>query len=243
MFESRFKVMWVPTMFLALLVLGACSGEIPPELLAAVASIEDSDLEELQIDLEALDEELEFIGEVQFISDTEWTIANLGFVVDPSTEIKGNLSLGDLAKVHASLTAEGALLVREIELALDEDLDDDDMDDDQDFKLIGLVEEVGEEFWAVDGVEIQITVDTEIQDEIKVGDLVEVYFFTSEEGISIAREIELEDESEDDPDDDDLFDDDGLDLDDDDEADDDHEESDSDDDDDDHSDSDSDDDD
>ncbi len=280
MFKTKFA--WVPVMVMGMLVLGACAGEVPAELLEAVARVENSSEGEFEFDLSELGDELEFVGEVEFISASEWTIAGLSFVVDSNTEIKGSPALGDVVKVHASLTTEGALIAREIEaaeggevfaednddatpfdleneiefvgivdaigssewviaskpltilpateikdsiiegdlvkvhaflnesaelaareieLALAEDLDDDDMDDDSDLKLVGVLEEMGEDVWVVSGFAFRVTVDTEIDDEMSVGDLVEVYFFASEDDMPVAREIELEDESGDDMDD------------------------------------------
>lgn len=280
MFKTKF--VWVPVMFIGMLALGACAGEIPAELLEAAALVESSSEVEIEFDLSELGDELEFVGEVEFISTDEWTIAGLSFVVNSSTEIKGSPAVGDTVKIHASLTTEGSLLAREIEpveadntfveddddalpfdlenefefvgvvdtigssewviagkplmilpateikdsiiegdlvkvhaflnesaelaareieLALPEDLDEDDMDDDADLKHVGILEEMGEEVWVVSGFAFRVTADTEIEDELSVGDLVEVYFFASEDDMPIAREIDLEDESDDDMDD------------------------------------------
>jgi hypothetical protein len=287
MFKTKFG--WVPVMLMGVLALGACTGEVPAELLEAAARVESSSEGELEIDLSEFGDELEFVGEVEFISVGEWTIAGLSFIIDSNTEIKGSPDLGDIVKVHSSLTTEGALLAREIEpaegddtfaeddddalpfdlanefefvgsvdaigssewvvsgkplmilpatevkgtiiegdlvkvhaflnenaemaareieLALTEDLDDDDMDDDSDLKLVGVLEEMGEDVWVVSGFAFRVTADTEIEDEMSEGDWVEVYFFTSEDEMPIAREIELEDDSDDDADDSDDFDDD-----------------------------------
>lgn len=280
MFKTKF--VWVPVMFIGMLALGACAGEIPAELLEAAALVESSSEVEIEFDLSELGDELEFVGEVEFISTDEWTIAGLSFVVNASTEIKGSPAVGDTVKIHASLTTEGSLLAREIEpveadntfveddddalpfdlenefefvgvvdtigssewviagkplmilpateikdsiiegdlvkvhaflnesaelaareieLALPEDLDEDDMDDDADLKHVGILEEMGDEVWVVSGFAFRVTADTEIEDEMSVGDLVEVYFFASEDDMPIAREIDLEDESDDDMDD------------------------------------------
>ncbi len=292
---SKLQNKWllIPPLLLGALVLGACTGEIPPELLEAAAQVEGSSAVEVEFDLSELGEELEFIGEVGSIASSEWIVADLSFVVDSATEIKGDPLVGDLVKVHASLTSDGSLLAREIEPAdgddafaedddeaqpfnlenefefvgnvqtiapsewtvadqnfmilpsteikgsiiegdlvkvhaflnenaemaaseiepvLAEDLDDDDMDDDTDLKLVGFVEEMGDEVWVVDGFAFRVTADTQLQDEISLGDLIEVYFFASEDDMPIAREIELEDDSEEDLDDlDDDLDDDDLD--------------------------------
>jgi hypothetical protein len=196
-------------------------------------SVEGDDSGDFAFDLE---HEFEFVGTVETLGSNTWTVAGRTIIVLPETEIKGVIVEGDLVKVHALLNPVGELAAREIEPAVDIDLDNDELDDDDDLKLVGILEQIGEDIWIVDGVEFRVTSDTEIEDAPSVGDLVEVYFFSSSDSVPLAREIEAEDDSEDalaDSDDDDLDDDESDDLDDDDDDDDDHSDSDDDDDDDD----------
>jgi hypothetical protein len=196
MSESTFRKAWLPVMFVFMLALGACTGEIPPELLEAAAIVESNGEGEIKFDLSELAEELEFVGEVQSISTAEWMIANLNFRIGSSSEIKGNPSVGDLVKVHASLTADGALLAREIEPAEGDEAfveDDDDalpFDMENEFEFIGMVELIGVSEWTIAGRTVVILPLTEIKGVISEGDLVKVHAFLNEKGEFAAREIE-----------------------------------------------------
>ncbi|TFH34352.1 MAG: hypothetical protein E4G99_09695, partial [Anaerolineales bacterium] len=195
MFGSRLKSAWALVIFIAMLALGACDGEIPPEYLSVAEKFEGSGPGDLSIDLEPLNAELEFVGEVQFISTSEWQIANLGFVVDASTEFKGSIEIGDLAKVHASLTRDGALLASEIEPAEEEAAFIEDGDGASPFNLeiefsfVGSVDTIDTVMWIVAGRKVVILPDTEIKDPVAEGDLVEIHVFLNGAGELAAREI------------------------------------------------------
>jgi hypothetical protein len=68
-------------------------------------------------------DEIEIFGIVVSISDVEVEIDGEIYLINDLTEIKDLIVVGDTVKVHAILTADGSLIVREIELA--SDLDDD----------------------------------------------------------------------------------------------------------------------
>lgn len=172
----------------------------------------DSDDDSFDDDLTELEEnghEIEFVGLVESMGDTMWMIAGREVIVNPATEIKGIFEDGTLVKVHASFFEGEGLVAREIEPAQDDDLDDDDLDDDSDLKFKGFVEAIDEETVVVDGTTFHFSDFTEFEDEISIGDFVEIYFF-DQDGQNIVREIELEDMDEDsaDLDDDSEFDDD-----------------------------------
>lgn len=198
MLKSKLRSTSILILFLSMMALGACSGEIPPELLEAAAAVQ-SNVElggELEFDLSSFADELEFTGEVQAIADTEWAIAGLSFLVDPTTEIKGSPQVGDQVKVHATLTSEGALLAREIEPAEGEGAFTEDSDDALPFDLgnelefVGIVDSTGATVWMISGRPVVILPMTEIKGLIEVGDLVKVHAFLNENGELAAREIE-----------------------------------------------------
>jgi len=93
-----------------------------------------------------------------------------------------------------------------------------------DFEFDGTVEVINANSWVIDGRTLTITAGSEIEGDIKVGDLVEVEFIRDANGNLILREIELKFDPLDDlddrddlnDDDDDLYDDDLYDHDDDD---------------------------
>src|SRR5690349_5877611 len=57
--------------------------------------------------------EHEFIGTVEAINGTEWTIGGQTFLVTNATEFKNLLSVGDLAKVHVVVNADGTITIIE----------------------------------------------------------------------------------------------------------------------------------
>ncbi len=178
---------------------------------------EDDSYDDDLTELEQNGHEIEFVGTVESMSDPSWMIGGREVVVIAQTEVKGTIVDGMLVKVHASFVDGEGLVAREIEPAEEDDLDEDDMDNDDDLKIEGFVESIDEETVVVDGVTFYFAGFTEFEDEISVGDFVEIYFL-DDDGQNVVREIELED-MDDDLDDLDDFDDDMDDEDDDDEDD------------------------
>ena len=64
------------------------------------------------------DEELEFTGIVESISNEGFVIGGQLVIVTPQTEIKGELSVGAMVKVHATQAADGSMTAREIEVTV-----------------------------------------------------------------------------------------------------------------------------
>lgn len=198
---------------------------------------EDDDPDDELTDLESNGNEIEFVGVVESIADPTWVIAGREVQVVAQTEVEGAIADGMLVKVHAVFIDGEGLVAREIEPVDAGDLDEDDFDDDRDLKFKGFVESIDDESVVIDGTTFYFADFTEFEDEISVGDYVEVYFF-DQDGTNVVREIELEDiddEFDDQDDLDDESDDDDLDDDfDDDDEDEEDEDDDDDDDDDDH---------
>ncbi len=163
-----------------------------------------------EMDDEVFDElgEIEFFGVVGSIGATEWVVAGQTLLITRQTEIKGLIQIGDLVKVHAFPSEGGALVAREIEPAAEHD--DDDFDDpDNEVEFEGIVESMGGSVWVIAGRQVTVTPNTELEDDVQVGDMVEVEAIVDQDGNLIALEIELEDEDrsgrshQDDDDDDD----------------------------------------
>ncbi len=149
------------------------------------------------------DLESEIIGELTKQDGSVWAVDGIEFKVTEDTEIEDVIVLGDLVKVHLVRDNEGAFVAREIEL-FDDDPEDDD--DDLESEFIGELTKQDGSVWAIDGIEFNVTEDTEIEDVIVLGDLVKVHLARDYEGALVAREIELfdpVDDSDDDSDDDD----------------------------------------
>lgn len=81
-------------------------------------------------------DEVEFVGTVEAISDSEWTVDGRTVMVTSGTEIKDEIVIGDLVKVEAYEDGDGNLIAHEIELTDDDDLDsdfDNDLDEMDDY--------------------------------------------------------------------------------------------------------------
>lgn len=74
-----------------------------------------------------------------------------------------------------------------------------DQEDDE-LEAYGTIEEFETEYLLVDGVRYELTMDTEFEEGIEVGDWVKVKYFI-EDDLNIAIEVELEDPDEEDDDD------------------------------------------
>lgn len=147
--------------------------------------------------------EMEFVGTVEAINPTSWVVAGRTLALTAATEIKGAISVGSLVKVHAWEDANGGFVLREVELASDDDLnengnfngnandDDGNMNGDGDDEFTAIVEQIGAGFWVIGGRTLAITTGSEIKGGIEVGDLVKVEFVRDANGNLILREVEF----------------------------------------------------
>ena len=67
--------------------------------------------------------EIEIIAPVEAIGNGTITVAGQTLVITDQTEVKGQIEVGTLVKVHVLVTADGTLIVREIESADEDDED------------------------------------------------------------------------------------------------------------------------
>jgi len=137
-------------------------------------------------------ENLETTGYLDEFEMDYLIVDGIRYEITMDTEIEEEIVLGDFVKVK--YYEEEELLI-----ALEVELEDEEFEE---FEAEGYVEAyVMGEYIIVDGVRYELTMDTEIEDEIEVGDLVKVKYYEDEETL-IALEVELEDEDDDDMDDD-----------------------------------------
>jgi len=124
-------------------------------------------------------------GEVESIGDDEWVVAGQTIVVDVDTAVDETILVGDTVRVHGIVLADGTLLARRI----------DRVDDVHPFEFIGVVQSIGPDSWLVSGVNITLDENTEIKDEIIVGDVVKVEGVILADNTWLAGEIKLADET------------------------------------------------
>lgn len=62
--------------------------------------------------------EIELYGVIEAMTAQSWTINGQAVAIQPTTEIKGFLAVGDTVKVHVFRSQDGSLVAREIEFSL-----------------------------------------------------------------------------------------------------------------------------
>ena len=155
----------------------------------------------------SMSDELEFVGVVEAINAESWVVGGRTLALTATTEIKGAIAVGSRVKVHAWEDAGGNLVLREVELADDDDMDDDlndngnfngndnpddgNLNGDDEGEFSGIVEQIGAGFWVISGRTLAIVSGSEIESGIEVGDLVKVEFVYDANGNLVLREIEF----------------------------------------------------
>lgn len=168
-----------------------------------IKALEDGDSDEVDnVDDDEADheDEDEFTGTIDSMGADSWVIGGTTVAITSDTEIKGDLALGDMVKVHASMV-DGVLTAREIEPVKDDDVAGDDEDDpfdedEHEEEFVGTVEAISDTSWTVSGRTFTITADSEIDGDIKVGDVVKVELKSDGAGNLVAYEIELADDDD-----------------------------------------------
>jgi hypothetical protein len=143
----------------------------------------------------------ELVGVVEAITANAWTISGQVIGITAQTEIKDNIIVGDMVKVHVFTAADGSLTAREIELAngmqgteTPEAGNPDSSNKAGEMEFFGLVQVMDPGMWTVSGTQFSVTAETEIKDPIAVGDSVKVHATLGTDGSLFAREIELANE-------------------------------------------------
>ncbi len=144
--------------------------------------------------------EMEMTGVVESIQPTFWMVSGQPVAIQPSTEIKDVIQVGELVKVHAQPGAGGMFTAREIELATSNSqpgFDDGSSSSNNpavnasESEFYGTVEAIDGNLYTIDGQQVIINENTEVKNSIQVGDVVKVHAWTAADGSLTAREIEL----------------------------------------------------
>ena len=120
-----------------------------------------------------------FVGVIDELNDSEWTISGITVTVDDHTNIEDGLIAGDIVQVRCRILDE-TWLAKSIERA---------EEDEREFTITGSVE--SRDPWVVQGVEFDTDERTEIEAGIDVGDRVRVEGRILDDGDWVAEEIEL----------------------------------------------------
>jgi len=142
--------------------------------------------------------EVEFKGILESMSGNIWVVDGKSLTILPQTEIKGQLMVGDLIKVHAWRQLDGSLIAREVEKVGNSN--DDDKDDEDEVK--GTITSMNGAQWIIGGVVVLLDASTEFEKTFSLGDFVKVEGILQADGSLLAREINFSDDSDDDMNDD-----------------------------------------
>jgi hypothetical protein len=113
-------------------------------------------------------EKLEATGYVDEFGMESLIVDGISYVITEDTEFEEEIVVGDFVKVK--YYEEEELLI-----ALEVELEDEEFEEFEEFEAEGNVDEyVMGEYIIVDGVRYELTMDTEIEDEIEVGEFVKV---------------------------------------------------------------------
>jgi hypothetical protein len=64
-------------------------------------------------------------------------------------------------------------------------------EDPSETELVGTLQAINGDVYTIDGVQVHVTTETEVEDPLHVGDLVKAHVYTAADGSLVAREIEL----------------------------------------------------
>lgn len=130
--------------------------------------------------VEGQERDFEFTGYVESID--LWVVSGIAFETRDWTEIEAGIEVGDQVKVKGRILEDGTWVASEVKR-----LDDDDDDEGLYIEFVGTVENVDP--WVVSGIPLAVDDETEIEDEIEVGDRVKVEAWLLPDGTWLAKEI------------------------------------------------------
>jgi hypothetical protein len=148
--------------------------------------------------------QVEFTGAVDSIAADHWVVSGQSLLVTPQTVIDGSIGVGNNVKVYATVTADGAVTANKIELPIAESStavpqSTPEAIDGNGDEFTGIVEAINGDSWQVSGQIFGFTSQTEVKDNIVVGDKVKVHYLKNADGSMTATEIELAMEATPDP--------------------------------------------
>ncbi|MBM3152660.1 MAG: hypothetical protein FJZ96_10760 [Chloroflexi bacterium] len=161
---------------------------------------------EIQVASDGQSAQVEFTGVVDSITADQWVIQGYSVLVNAQTVIDGNFAAGDVVHVYAIVDATGTITATHIEPfvqvvvttptadASNNDTSNNSTDTNSstnEAEFTGVVESIAPDQWTVSGQVFLITDQTEIKDEIIVGDTVKIHAFLDANNAFVAREIEL----------------------------------------------------
>lgn len=187
--STRFILLGVLT--LAAVFMAACNAALPAGA-------------EGKLSADGQSAQVEFTGVVDSIAADQWVVSGQALLITPQTVIDGSIGVGNKVKVYATVTADGAVTADKIELPITESSTAVSQStpgsfDDSGEEFTGIVEAINGDSWQVSGQTFGFTSQTEVKDNIVVGDMVKVHYLKNADGSMTATEIELAKDATPDP--------------------------------------------
>ena len=134
------------------------------------------------------DSRFSFTGRVDSIGNAEWTIAGRTVQVDVKTEIDRDVQVGNIVEVKGDILENGKLLAIDIHLI-------EGNEEGLPFEFVGVIDEIGENEWAISGITVTLDDHTHIESSLGTGDIVHVQGRILD-GTWLAKSIERAEEDE-----------------------------------------------
>ncbi|HLO15935.1 MAG TPA: DUF5666 domain-containing protein [Anaerolineales bacterium] len=154
-----------------------------------------------------------FTGMVQAMNGTEWTVGGQKITLDPQVALDPNIAVGDLVKVEANVSPDGAVVALKVESSANDnvvsapsadasstpdpastsspDASASQITGANQNEIFGTVEAMTADAITVNGVTYSLTQGfTEIKDALSVGDQVKLHVTVNADGTATVREIE-----------------------------------------------------
>ncbi len=123
-------------------------------------------------------------GQIEAIEGQVWTVSGQAVTVPEDARVSGDPEVGLFVDIHGYIDDQGTLIAVQVHV-----LDTTATPAAPVVRFVGIVEAMGEEQWTVNGQQVVVTPDTEIEDGIEVGDIVQVKAQVQPDGALVALRI------------------------------------------------------
>jgi hypothetical protein len=121
-------------------------------------------------------------GRVEAIGAEEWTVAGQVIQISEETDIDEEIEPQDLVRVEGVILEDGVLLAEQIRLM--------EETPGLPFSFTGVVQEIISDTWRISGVVITVDAETQMDEGLEVGDIVDVRGWILDDGSWLATTIE-----------------------------------------------------
>jgi hypothetical protein len=120
-------------------------------------------------------------GAVEAMDAAVWTVAGQTILIDDQTTIEIGIASGDTVRLRGVILAGGSLLAQQIERVNDQP--------GFPFHFTGIVQNIQADTWLISGNSLTVDAETIVDDDIAVGDMVEVSGWILEDSTWLASRI------------------------------------------------------